>query len=55
MNFQIGDKVCVKRSVAEPRFAWGGETHHSVGTIIDIESNGRLILEIANSCCTMGG
>lgn len=38
----------MKRSVAEPRFGWGGETHHSVGSIIDIESNGRLIIEIAN-------
>ncbi|XP_057479281.1 E3 ubiquitin-protein ligase KEG-like [Actinidia eriantha] len=46
--FRIGDRVCVKRSVAEPRFAWGGETHHSVGRIIDIESNGFLIIEIPN-------
>ncbi|KAF7119469.1 hypothetical protein RHSIM_Rhsim13G0208400 [Rhododendron simsii] len=46
--FRIGDKVCVKRSVAEPRFGWGGETHHSVGSIIDIESSARLIIEIAN-------
>ncbi|CAL5428157.1 unnamed protein product [Camellia sinensis] len=46
--FRIGDKVSVKRSVAEPRFAWGGETHHSVGRIIDFESNGLLIIEIPN-------
>ncbi|KAJ0931779.1 putative protein kinase TKL-Pl-1 family [Helianthus annuus] len=32
--FRIGDRVCVKRSVAEPRYAWGGETHHSVGKLL---------------------
>jgi E3 ubiquitin-protein ligase KEG len=47
-KFQIGDQVCVKRSVAEPRYAWGGETHHSVGKIIDIESDGLLIIDIPN-------
>ncbi|ONK63724.1 uncharacterized protein A4U43_C07F18260 [Asparagus officinalis] len=46
--FRIGDQVCVKRSVAEPRFAWGGETHHSVGKISEIESNGLLIIDIPN-------
>ncbi|XP_074569052.1 E3 ubiquitin-protein ligase KEG [Curcuma longa] len=46
--FRIGDQVCVKRSVAEPRYAWGGETHHSVGKIIEIESDGLLIIEIPN-------
>lgn len=46
--FMIGDRVCVKRSVAEPRYAWGGETHHSVGKIIEIESDGLLIIEIPN-------
>ncbi|KAF8396264.1 hypothetical protein HHK36_017879 [Tetracentron sinense] len=46
--FNIGDKVCVKRSVAEPRNAWGGETHHSVGKISDIESDGLLIIDIPN-------
>nr|XP_023928189.1 E3 ubiquitin-protein ligase KEG-like [Quercus suber]POE91085.1 e3 ubiquitin-protein ligase keg [Quercus suber] len=46
--FRIGDQVCVKRSVAEPRFPWDGETHHSVGKISDIESNGLLIIEIPN-------
>ncbi|KAG4947334.1 hypothetical protein JHK87_043341 [Glycine soja] len=35
--FMIGDRICVKRSVAEPRYAWGGETHHSVGKIREIE------------------
>ncbi|OWM78462.1 hypothetical protein CDL15_Pgr016186 [Punica granatum] len=44
--FKIGDRVCVKRSVAEPRYAWGGETHHSVGKITEIESDGLLIIEI---------
>ncbi|KAK6933989.1 Zinc finger, RING-type, eukaryotic [Dillenia turbinata] len=44
--FKIGDRVCVKRSVAEPRYAWGGETHHSVGRISEIESDGLLIIEI---------
>ncbi|XP_015894742.1 E3 ubiquitin-protein ligase KEG isoform X1 [Ziziphus jujuba] len=44
--FRIGDCVCVKRSVAEPRYAWGGETHHSVGRISEIESDGLLIIEI---------
>ncbi|XP_024021150.1 E3 ubiquitin-protein ligase KEG [Morus notabilis] len=44
--FRIGDRVCVKRSVAEPRYAWGGETHHSVGRISEIESDGLLIIEI---------
>ncbi|CBI35107.3 hypothetical protein VitviT2T_020215 [Vitis vinifera] len=44
--FRIGDRVCVKRSVAEPRYAWGGETHHSVGRISGIENDGLLIIEI---------
>ncbi|XP_030966830.1 E3 ubiquitin-protein ligase KEG [Quercus lobata] len=44
--FRIGDWVCVKRSVAEPRYAWGGETHHSVGRISEIENDGLLIIEI---------
>lgn len=38
--------MCVKRSVAEPRYAWGGETHHSVGRICDIENDGLLMIEI---------
>lgn len=46
MILQIGDRVCVKRSVAEPRYAWGGETHHSVGRISEIENDGLLIIEI---------
>ncbi|WJX36648.1 hypothetical protein P8452_24505 [Trifolium repens] len=46
--FRIGDKVCVKRSVAEPRYAWGGETHHSVGRISEIENDGLLVIEIPN-------
>uniref|UniRef100_A0A6M2EBL6 RING-type E3 ubiquitin transferase n=1 Tax=Populus davidiana TaxID=266767 RepID=A0A6M2EBL6_9ROSI len=46
--FKIGDRVCVKRSVAEPRYAWGGETHHSVGRISEIENDGLLIIEIPN-------
>lgn len=46
--FKIGELVCVKRSIAEPSFAWGGETHHSVGRIFDIKSNGLLIIEIQN-------
>ncbi|KAJ6807815.1 E3 ubiquitin-protein ligase KEG [Iris pallida] len=46
--FRIGDQVCVKRSVAEPRYAWGGETHHSVGKISEIESDGMLIIDIPN-------
>ncbi|KNA22776.1 hypothetical protein SOVF_031290 [Spinacia oleracea] len=46
--FRIGDRVCVKRSVAEPRYAWGGETHHSVGRISEIESDGLLMIEIPN-------
>ncbi|XP_057520201.1 E3 ubiquitin-protein ligase KEG [Amaranthus tricolor] len=46
--FRIGDRVCVKRSVAEPRYAWGGETHNSVGRISEIESDGLLIIEIPN-------
>ncbi|XP_047095447.1 E3 ubiquitin-protein ligase KEG-like [Lolium rigidum] len=46
--FKIGHQVCVKRSVAEPRYGWGGETHHSVGKIIDIESDGLLIIDIPN-------
>lgn len=46
--FKIGDRVCVKRSVAEPRYAWGGETHHSVGRISEIESDGLLIIDIPN-------
>ncbi|KAK7243338.1 hypothetical protein RIF29_38131 [Crotalaria pallida] len=46
--FRIGDRVCVKRSVAEPRYAWGGETHHSVGRISEIENDGLLLIEISN-------
>ncbi|KAL8028693.1 hypothetical protein ABFX02_14G177400 [Erythranthe guttata] len=46
--FRIGDRVCVKRSVAEPRYAWGGETHHSVGRVSEIENDGLLIIEIPN-------
>ncbi|XP_047315688.1 E3 ubiquitin-protein ligase KEG [Impatiens glandulifera] len=46
--FKIGERVCVRRSVAEPRYAWGGETHHSVGKISEIESDGLLILDIPN-------
>jgi E3 ubiquitin-protein ligase KEG len=38
----------VKRSVAEPRYAWGGETHHSVGRISEIENDGLLVIEIPN-------
>jgi hypothetical protein len=30
------------------RYAWGGETHHSVGKIIDIESDGLLTIDIPN-------
>ncbi|XP_039051688.1 E3 ubiquitin-protein ligase KEG-like isoform X1 [Hibiscus syriacus] len=46
--FRIGNNVCVKRSVAEPRYAWGGETHHSVGRISEIETDGLLMIEIPN-------
>ena len=46
--FQIGHQVCVKRSIAEPRYGWGGETHHSVGKIVDIESDGLLVIDIPN-------
>ncbi|KAJ7547407.1 hypothetical protein O6H91_08G084400 [Diphasiastrum complanatum] len=45
--FQVGDRVCVKRSVAEPRYAWGGETHHSVGKISEVNSDGLLMIEIS--------
>lgn len=38
----------MKRSVAEPRYAWGGETHHSVGRISEIENDGLLIIDIPN-------
>lgn len=34
--------------MAEPRYAWGGETHHSVGRVSEIESDGLLIIEIPN-------
>ncbi|KAI5068319.1 hypothetical protein GOP47_0016664 [Adiantum capillus-veneris] len=44
--FKVGDRVCVKRSVAEPRYAWGGETHHSVGTVMEISSDGLLMIDI---------
>ncbi|KAK4285339.1 hypothetical protein QN277_002047 [Acacia crassicarpa] len=46
--FRVGDRVCVKRSVAEPRCAWGGESHHSVGRISEIENDGLLIIDIPN-------
>ena len=45
---KIGDRKCVKRSVAEPRYAWGGETHHSVGKIREVEGDGLLIIDIPN-------
>ncbi|KAK7314153.1 hypothetical protein VNO77_39365 [Canavalia gladiata] len=48
LPFRIGDRVCVKRSVSEPRYAWGGETYHSVGKISEIESDGLLIIDIPN-------
>ncbi|KAJ4840034.1 hypothetical protein Tsubulata_033350 [Turnera subulata] len=48
LPFKVGELVCVKRSVAEPRCGWGGETHHSVGRIRDIKGNGLLIIEIPN-------
>lgn len=38
----------MKRSVAEPRYAWGRETHHSVGRICEIENDGLLLIEIPN-------
>ncbi|BBN00251.1 E3 ubiquitin-protein ligase KEG [Marchantia polymorpha subsp. ruderalis] len=44
--FKVGDRVCVKRSVAEPRYAWGGETHHSVGKISEVSSDGLLMIDI---------
>jgi len=44
--FKVGDRVCVKRSVAEPRYAWGGETHHSVGKISEIGGDGLLLIDI---------
>ncbi|KAG1331792.1 hypothetical protein COCNU_02G017600 [Cocos nucifera] len=50
--FRIGDHVCVKRSVAEPRYGWGGETHHSVGKIIDIEGDGLLMVDILDRSTT---
>lgn len=40
--------MCVKRSIAEPRYAWDGETHHTIGRISDIKSNGLLIIAIQN-------
>ncbi|XWS65471.1 hypothetical protein CRYUN_Cryun05aG0115600 [Craigia yunnanensis] len=46
--FRIGDRVCVKRSVAEPRYAWGDATHHSVGRISEIETDGLLMIEMPN-------
>lgn len=36
----------MKRSVAEPRYAWGGETHHSVGKISEVSSDGLLMIDI---------
>ncbi|XP_008783270.2 E3 ubiquitin-protein ligase KEG-like [Phoenix dactylifera] len=50
--FRIGDQVCVKRSVAEPKYGWGGETHHSVGKIIDIECDGLLVVDIPDRSTT---
>eukprot|EP00249_Psilotum_nudum_P023910 c29025_g1_i1 orf=417-5300(+) len=44
--FKVGDRACVKRSVAEPRYAWGGETHHSVGRISEVGSDGLLMIDI---------
>ncbi|KGN48095.1 E3 ubiquitin-protein ligase KEG [Cucumis sativus] len=46
--FKIGDQVCVKRSISEPRYPWDGETHNSVGKVCDIESNGLLIIDLPN-------
>ncbi|GBG60914.1 hypothetical protein CBR_g16035 [Chara braunii] len=44
--FKPGERVCVKRTVAEPRYAWGGETHHSVGKISEVSSDGLLMIDI---------
>ena len=38
----------MKKFVAEPRYAWGGETHHNVGTISEIEGDGLLMIQIPN-------
>ncbi|KAJ8637210.1 hypothetical protein MRB53_011477 [Persea americana] len=46
--FRIGDQVCMKKFVAEPRYAWGGETRHNVGTISEIEGDGLLMIQIPN-------
>ncbi|XP_024545688.1 E3 ubiquitin-protein ligase KEG isoform X2 [Selaginella moellendorffii] len=44
--FKVGDRICVKRSVAEPKFAWNGESHHSIGMISEIASNGLLLVDL---------
>eukprot|EP00850_Spirogloea_muscicola_P008200 SM000043S15828 [mRNA] locus=s43:431291:439771:+ [translate_table: standard] len=42
----VGDRVCVRRAVAEPRYAWGWETHHSVGTVSEVGGDGLLSIDI---------
>ncbi|AQK40566.1 hypothetical protein ZEAMMB73_Zm00001d024035 [Zea mays] len=48
----VGSPTWSSRRSASPnatcRYAWGGETHHSVGKIIDIESDGLLTIDIPN-------
>ncbi|GBG76085.1 hypothetical protein CBR_g21745 [Chara braunii] len=46
--FAIGDQVRVKASVKEPRFGWGGETHMSVGPIVNTRQNGCLEVQFYN-------
>ncbi|GBG78174.1 hypothetical protein CBR_g26207 [Chara braunii] len=46
--FQLGDCVKVRRSVIQPTFKWGGETHRSVGPVIKIRRNGILEVQFAD-------
>ena len=41
-GIEVGSRVRVKRSVAEPRYGWGAVTHDKVGTVKAIDSDGDL-------------
>eukprot|EP01050_Picozoa_sp_SAG11_P030866 SAG11_NODE_9319_length_922_cov_1.029162_2_plen_86_part_01 len=51
----VGSKVRVKKSVAEPRYGWGGVSHSSVGTVASIDSDGDFRIEFPGRSNTWTG